>query len=127
MKYKADSVIRIPTTIGTEFFMYWLAFLKPFHNLTERESQVLACFLKERYNLSKVVSDTALLDKMTLDSERKKIVKEECKMSDSYYQVVIGNLKKEGIIKDGVLNPKFIPAIKEEKGNFQLLLLFDFQ
>jgi hypothetical protein len=39
----------------------------------------------------------------------------------------MGKLKKNKIITDGRINPKFVPEIVEEDGNFQLLLLFEFK
>lgn len=51
---------------------------------------------------------------------------QECNLPPRYFNVVMSNLKKNRVIIDGRINPKFIPRISEEKGNFQLLLLFDF-
>lgn len=54
---RINNVISIPTTIEGKFFRYWLEFLRPFHKLSDRELDVVSAFLKERYELSKVVSD----------------------------------------------------------------------
>lgn len=48
MNGKVDSVIRVPTTLDG-FFRYWFEFLKPFHQLTEREIDVASAFIKHRY------------------------------------------------------------------------------
>ena len=37
MGKKANNIVRISTSLNTNFFKYWFEFLKPFHNLTERE------------------------------------------------------------------------------------------
>jgi hypothetical protein len=37
----------------------------------------------------------------------------------------MGKLRKSNVIVDNKINPKFIPNIDEESGNFKLLLLFD--
>lgn len=126
MKGKIDSVIKIPTTLDN-FFRYWFEFLKPVHHLTQREIDVASLLVKHRYELSKVVSDEAILDKMVLSTDVRKQIMEECGLPSRYFNVVMSNLKKDKIIVDGRLNPKYIPRIKEEKGNFQLLLLYDFQ
>ena len=63
---KLNNVIRIPTKLSTNFFRYWIEFLRPFHNLTEREMQVASTILKKRYELSKVMQDDNILDKVTM-------------------------------------------------------------
>lgn len=125
MNRKADSVIRIPSSLDTDFFKYWLVFLSPFHNLTNRELDIATGFLKHRYELSKVISDNDILDKVTLGEETRIKITKECGISTSFLQVIIGKLKKSGFITNGKINPRFIPNIKEDSGNYQLLLLFE--
>lgn len=127
MKFKPDATVRIPTTKGKEFFKFWLNILKPFHNLTNREIDVAVSFLWNRYELSKVISDTNLLEANSLNEATKRKVRKECDVTLPHFQVIMGKLKKSKIIVDGKLNPKFIPNIKEEAGSFQLLFLFDFK
>lgn len=127
MLKKANNIIRIPTSLESNFFKYWLDFLKPFHNLTNKEIKILACILKHRYNLSKMVTDNQLLDKITMSNDTKKVIKEECGLTSSHYQVIMSNLRRKKIIINNSINPKFIPNIKEEKGVFVLSLLFDLQ
>lgn len=124
MKGKVDSVIKIPTTLDG-FFRHWFEFLKPLHQLTGREVDVAASLVKHRYLLSKAISDEALLDQVTLGNDTRKAVMEECNLPPHYFRVVMSKLKKNKVIIDGRINPKFIPRVSEEKGNFQLLLLFD--
>jgi hypothetical protein len=38
----------------------------------------------------------------------------------------MSKLRKSKIIVDNKINPRFIPNVKEENGNFKLLLLFTF-
>lgn len=82
---------------------------------------------KHRYQLSKAISDEAILDKMSLSTDVRKQIMQECNLPSRYFNVVMSNLKKNKVIQDGRINPKFIPRIVENKGNFQLLLLFDFK
>lgn len=127
MKWKPDSSLRIPTSLDGRFFKYWFEFLKPFHNLTNREIDVIACFVKHRYNLSKVISDPEILDRESMSEVTKRRVREECNISLSHFQVIMGNLRKSKVIENGRINPRFIPNIVEDKNNFTLLLLFEFQ
>ena len=125
MKGKVDSVIKIPTTLD-DFFRYWFEFLKPFHQLTGREIDVATALVKQRYKLSKVITDNNILDKVVMSEDTRKLVREDCKLSLPHFQVIMGKLKKHKVIIDSRINPKFIPNVIEENGNFQLLLLFDF-
>lgn len=126
MKGKVNNVIRIPTSLNGNFFKYWLEFLKPFHNLTDREMQVATAFLKHRYELSKVIKDDNILDKVVMGEDTKRAVREECNISLPHFQVIMGKLRKSRVFADGKINPKFIPNVIEDNGNFQLLLHFDF-
>ena len=121
---KPNAVVRIPTTLDN-FFKQWLIFLKPFHGLTDRQIDIAAVFLKQRYELSKVISDEKLLDENVMSESTKKQVREECNITLPHFQVIMGKLRKNKVIVDGKINPRFIPNIDEETGTFQLLLLFE--
>lgn len=123
---RANNVIRIPTSLQGKFFRIWIEFLTPLHNLTNREKDVVAAFIKARFELSKAVTDDALLDKVVMSDDIKNKIKTECNVSDAFFQVILGKLRKTGIITNGKLNTKFIPkSLKSEDKAFQLLLYFD--
>ena len=122
-----DSIIRIPCKVDSSFFKYWFMFLKPFHHLTEREMDVITSFVKERYELSKVITDSDILDKVTMREDTKRNVREECNMTLPHFQIVMSKLRKSKVIIDNKINPRYIPNIKEENGSFKMMLLFDFQ
>lgn len=122
---KPNNIVRIPCSLDISFFKYWFMFLKPFHKLTDREIDVIATFVKYRYELSKVIKDNEILDKVTMSEDTKRKVREECNLALPHYQVIMGKLRKNKVIIDGKINPRFIPNIDESTGSFQLLLLFD--
>ena len=122
---KANNIVRIPTSLNGKFFRYWFEFLQPFHNLTNREIDVITAFVKQRYQLSKVIKDDNILDKVIMSEDTKKKVREECNITLPHFQVIMGKLRKNNIIFVGKINPSFIPNIDEETGYFQLLLLFE--
>lgn len=126
-KTTPHGVISIPSSLDGSFFKFWFEFLKPFHNLTAREIDVIASLTKQRFILSKVVKDDNILDKVVFSDDIKAKVREECNMSLAHFQVILGRLRERKIITDDKINPRFIPNIKEEDGNFRLLLLFDFK
>lgn len=122
-----NNIIRIPTSLEGKFFRYWLEFLEPFHGLTSRELDVATAFLKQRYKLSKAISDVNILDKVTISEDIKQKIKEECNITTPHFQVIMGKLRKAKFIIDNRINPRFIPlGIQEEDNSFKLLLYFDF-
>jgi hypothetical protein len=123
---KMNNIIRIPTSLNGKFFKYWFEFLRPFHNLTDRELQVASELVKQRYKLSRVIKDEEILDKVVLCEDTKRTVREICNISLQHFQVVMGKLRKNKVIVDNRINPRFIPNIVEEQGSFRLLLNFEF-
>lgn len=121
-----NNVIRIPTSLKDKFFRTWVEFLTPLHNLTSREKDVLAALIKNRFELSSAISDEVLLDKVLMSDDIKAKVKAECGVSDAFFQVILGKLRKTDVIIDGRINPLLIPK-KVDKNDkfFTLLLLFD--
>lgn len=126
MEVVANNVIRIPTS-QKKFFRFWFEFLKPFHKLTDREIDVITAFTYERYNLGKVISDDDILDKVVMSEDSKKKIREEYKVTPAYFQVIMGKLRRNGLIVNNKINPRFIPNITEDNGSFKLMLLFDIQ
>lgn len=126
MAKQVDSIVRIPCKVDGKFFRYWFEFLTPFHNLTGREMDVITSFVKQRYELSKVIKDNEILDKVTMSEDTKKKVREECDISLPHFQVIMGKLRKNKVIIDGKINPRYIPSVDEENGSFKMMLLFDF-
>lgn len=120
---KPNNIIAIPTTLD-KLFRYWVEFLRPLHHLTDREMDIITAFLKKRYELSKSILDPVMLDKYLMNEETKAEIREECGATPALYYIIMGKLKKAGIIVDGRIHPKFIPNIKQDGDTFQLLLLF---
>lgn len=99
---KPNNIVTVPTSPGSDFFKWWCVFLKPFINLTNRERDVIASFLNQRYELSKSISDQSVLDTM-----------------------VMSETVKNKVIVNNTINPRLIPNIrKDDNGCFQLLILF---
>lgn len=126
MSKEIDSIVRVPCKVDGSFFKYWFMFLKPFHHLTEREMDVITAFVKQRYELSKVITDSDILDKVTMSEDTKRKVREECGITLPHFQIVMSKLRKSKIIVDNKINPRYIPNIKNNN-SFKMMLLFDFQ
>lgn len=123
-QFKPNNIINVDTSIDDGFFKWWCTFLRPFIKLTDKEAQVMASFLKQRWLLSKQILDLAILDKVILNKDTKKKVAEDCHISLTHLYVVMDNFRKNKVIVDGRINPRLIPNIKEEGDSFKLLILF---
>ena len=123
-KYKPNNAFNVPVTGTLDFFKWWCVFLRPFIPLTERETDVVASLLKQRWELFKLkdIKDQSVLDALTMSSATLDKVVEECKITKQHFYVVMSSLKKKGVI-NGHINPKLIPNMKEE-GTFKLTILF---
>ena len=122
---KPNNVVPIPTTLDTDFFKWWCIVLRPIVSLTNREVEVVASYLKQRWKLSKAISDPTLLDKMMMSEDIKKVIQKECNLTSKHFYVLISNLKKNKVIIGNSLNPRLIPNIRQDdNGVFQLLFLF---
>jgi hypothetical protein len=122
---KPNNIITIPIAKDYDFFHWWCVFLRPVINLTNREIDVIASFLKQRWELSKSISDQAILDEMVMSDATKRKVMDECGISLQHFYVVMSNLRKSKIIEKGKINPRLIPNIRQDSDNyFQLMILF---
>ena len=125
MPGKVNNVIALSQKpLGDKVFKYWFTFLRPLHDLTDREIDVLASFAKYRYEMMKVVKDEKLLGTLLMSNETKKKIREECGISLAHFQVIMSKLKKSKVIINDQLNPKLLPNIDEDSSSLNLLLLF---
>lgn len=126
---KNQNIARIPSTLNSpnaNFYKYWLEFMRPMNKLTTKEVDVLAALLLKRFELSKSIIDSNVLDTILLGTEVKKQVREEMNLSANHFHVVISKLKRVGIIRDNKINKKFIPNVEHDATGYKLILLFDF-
>ena len=123
---RVNNIIKVDTSLKGDFFRKWIEFLTPLHKLTNREKDAVASFIKNRFELSTAINDEVLLDKWLMSDDIKNKVKEECGVSEAFFQVILGKLRKTNVIIDGRINPRLIPKnIKQDDHSFQLLLYFD--
>lgn len=123
---RANNVIRIPTSLQGKFFRIWIEFLTPLLNLANRERDVLAALLKERFELSEKVNDEELLDKIVLGDDIREKIKTQLGISDTFFKAIIAKLKKVGIIVNNRINTRLIPKhVTKDDKSFQFLLYFD--
>lgn len=120
-----NNTIKVLFTPGLEFFKRWCIFLRPIINLTNREIDVIASFLNQRWELSKNINDEAILDTMVMSETTKNKVIKECNITQQHFYVVMSNLRKNKVILDNKINSRLIPNMrKDDNGCFQLLIFF---
>lgn len=122
---KPNNILNVPVEDSTAFFKWWCIFLRPFVRLTDRERDVIASFLKERWELSKTISDPAVLDTMLMTEDVKKRVIAGSHITLQHFYVVMSTLKKKGVITNNKINARLFPNIRAtDNGVFQMLILF---
>jgi len=121
----ADNVIPISTSLDVSFFRAWLDFTAPLHTLTNKERLVMAHYLKEHYDLNKVVTDDAILAQVLAGTSIKQKIMDACNLKASNLQVVLHKFKKLNLMIEGRINPKLVPAVTQEvieSGEFRLMV-----
>lgn len=120
--YRSDNVFSISVPDTLSFFKWWCIFRRPFIPLTDREIDVVAGLLRQRWELSKSIQDDAILDAMVMSRDILNKVAEECKMAKPHFYVVMNALKKKGVVTNHIA-PKLIPNLKSGR-EFKLTILF---
>lgn len=123
----ADNVISVQTPLDVSFFSAWLDFTEPLHGLKKKERLVMSHYLKEHYDLHKVITDDAILAQVLASSATKQKIMEACNLKASNLQVVLHKFKKSKAMIEGVIDPKLIPALTQEatdSGEFRLMIVF---
>lgn len=123
IRIKSNSKLKISP--DGDFFRVWVEFLKPVHKLTSREMDVLAGFLKKRYELSKVITDNDVLDKVLMSEETKLSVRQESGVSSKHFQVIMAKFRKNGVVVNNKIFLNLIPTITKE--GVGLMVYFSFE
>lgn len=121
--------------IGEEgdFFSCWIEYLAPKHHLTKSEQKFLTACIRQRYILSRGITDENLLDETALNDTYRTKIRQDLGISIQQMQNVITKLKKLHILVPRnfpfsnklsyyKINPQFIPPYTEE--DFSLVLVF---
>ena len=125
MKLPINNAIMIPVEENEDFFRYWFEILKPFHHLTNRAMDVATAMIRKRHELSKVISDNQILDKILFSTDVQKEIRAECNLSVPQFYTILNKLRNSNVLVDNKINTKFIPNIKDDEDKFKLLILFD--
>lgn len=119
---KVDSVFRVSRPFG-EFFDWWMRFLRPIHKMSPQEMKVAAAFLKRRHVLHCAGHKDA--DSEAVSQSSRRAVGQELGFGTRHFYVLCSTLRKAGFIKDGRINPRFIPEY-DGSGKFAAVIYFTF-
>lgn len=122
---KVKSTPKLKMSPDGDFFRCWVEFLKPLHELTKREMDVLAEFLKTRYELSKVIIDEDTLDRILMSAETKRNIRNHFGISAKHFQVIMCKFRRNGVIKEGRINLNLIPTVNDD--GVGLMVYFSFK
>ena len=109
-------------TTTSQVFNTLLALLVNFHHLTDKEIDVAALFLKTYFKNQKSIINDDVLNDVTLSLENKRKIREELKLTPTYFQIIIKALKDKGFITNGKINPLYIPTFTKS-GNIVLAFI----
>lgn len=119
----------IPTNVSgfkvnnNNILQKWLSLTYPTHKLTDKEIDVAAIFLRKYFENKNNIIDEELLNRVTFSTESRRSVREELKMTPTYFQIILKGLREKEFIKNGLINPKFIPSFNEDGNILHLFIL----
>ncbi len=121
---KPNNVFLVPCT-DISFYRAWIEFLTPYHKLTARERDVAARILMQYFRFKDSVPDQSVLRELMWSHSSRKDLTDSLKMSQAHFQLVLSKLKSSGFLKDGDINPRFLPHRIPGDSRFMLQVVFD--
>lgn len=103
------------------FFRVWLIILQPFLKLRNKELDLLAALLYERYEISLLVKNKEMLDEILFSSKIKKKIMKDLNIPEYAYNNLLSTLRKKSIIIDKSITRQIIPIIEGDLENFKLI------
>lgn len=120
---RPNNVISLKCTEDS-FYRLWMEFLAPFHKLTARERDVAARIIAQYFRLKESIPDPEVLKDVLWSHKSRKDMRESLKMSPAHFQMVLAKLRESGVIRDGDLDPRYIPH-KGSDPRFMLSIIYD--
>lgn len=120
---KPDKIIRVKCS-PESFYRAFLEILTPYHKLASREKDVAARVIAQRAKLMKSVSDPEVLKEVLWSQTSRNDMRESLGISREHFQLLLGKLRRCGILVDGGVDPRYVPKMTDEP-RFFLGVLFD--
>lgn len=121
---KPNNVFLVKCT-DTSFYRSWMEFLTPYHKLTAREKDVAARLLMQYFRFRDNVPDDDVLQDLLWSTKSRKDMMDSLGISQPHFQMVLAKLRSVGFLKDGTINPRFIPHKMSGEPRFMLQVVFD--
>ena len=116
---KPDKLIRVKCT-PESFYRAFVEILTPYHKLAAREKDVVARVIAQRAS----VSDPEVLKEVLWSHTSRNDMIESLGMTREHFQLLLGKLRRSGMLLDGGVDPRFVPKMTDEP-RFFLGVLFD--
>lgn len=121
---KPNNVFLVPCTENS-FYRSWIEFLTPYHKLTAREKDVAARLLMQYFRFRDNVPDDDVLRELMWSKKSRTDIMASLGMSQAHLQMILAKLKTAGFLKDGSINPRFLPHKVQGESRFMLQVVFD--
>lgn len=121
---KPNNVFLVPCT-DISFFRAWMEFLTPYHKLTGREKDVAARLLMQWFRFKDNVPDEGVAAELLWSKTSRQDMLQSLKISPAHLQMIMKKLKTTGFLKDGMINPRFLPHRVKDESRFMLQVVFD--
>ena len=112
VKKFADAALQVPCT-PESFVRIWFELLRIRHRLTTREMDVAAALVKKWFILRESTTDDLVLNKTLFSKETKREICADLGITEAHFRTVFQQLKINGIVENGRLNPQYIPKYKK--------------
>lgn len=109
------------------FYRMFVEFYTPFHHLAVREKDVMAKIISQYFKLREQCEDPVMLRELLWSKSSRQDMRIALGMSQPHFQMVLGKLRDVGVLKDGDINPRYLPHIRPENrsSSFELRVVFD--
>ena len=107
-----------------EAFKMWILITKGFHQLTTKEAELFALLLLKWHEYSSKIKDDELLNDFITSVKARKEYKEFLGYDkESAIINLFSRLKAKGVMKNGKINPVYIPKLSEDFKSFEIKFL----
>lgn len=124
MVMKINKGITINSSSTLEFFRKWFIFIRPLINVPPKEIEILSWICLKRHELGKIISDESVRDSVLFNTETLRSIEKECGVNHDHFLVIMGRLRKAGLIKNHSVNKSILPDDFSEDSPIRLFVQF---
>ena len=121
-----NNVIKLEVSDLFDLCNKWITILSPFHGMSKREMSMVSSMLAIYFDKKDSITDEEVLYDYIFSTNVKTNICKMLNMTKNQFQVLLRAIRQKGIINGNRINRHFIPNIRKEAGQFQVLFHFDF-